>query len=292
MQKTDQTVLSPENDIKRWWNDHAKYWKETKLRPVDELYKRQFKEQLGNDTKKALDIGTGGGLMARALAELGHEVTGLDLCENMLAVTKQSFKETGTEIKLAQATGTKLPFVDNAFDVIVSRSNFSSMLDQNEALREWIRVTKNGGRVIMFNAVGNRGLKISLYNMTFGRYNRMRQWLRMFKRAHRLPRSEDFGYSKETDRKLRSSGLKPKTIKGWQEYFSKFSVTQVNIKIFPLRVELHKVKNGANGESHILSRIDYYLYTGPLMVSFVVQKPNSGRSQFSFSPSKLNGSQA
>jgi SAM-dependent methyltransferase len=64
--------------------------------------------------KNALDVGTGSGIFAEALAALGIEVTGIDVNADLLALARQYVPTAQFE----EAPAEKIPFADQAFDLV------------------------------------------------------------------------------------------------------------------------------------------------------------------------------
>lgn len=114
--------------------------------------------------ENALDIGCGRGAVTVALAERlpnGH-VTGIDLWRtidqsgNNTAATRRNLELNGVadRVSLATADMTKLPFPDNAFDVVtasLSIHNVKPAEGRAAAVREAIRVLKPGGRLLIID---------------------------------------------------------------------------------------------------------------------------------------------
>ncbi len=109
-----QEVLSPKADIKRHWNEVSKAWIAKQGSRDEEVFKRALAEAFGEDKKKVLDLGTGGGIVAMHFAELGHDVTGFDVSDRMLAGAKQFFMEKEREVCLMQGWASQLPFADSS----------------------------------------------------------------------------------------------------------------------------------------------------------------------------------
>ena len=70
---------------------------------------------------RILDVGTGPGFFAINLAMAGHNVTAVDVTEEMLFHAKENAKSYGTKVNFILHRGEFLPFEDNSFDLIVSR---------------------------------------------------------------------------------------------------------------------------------------------------------------------------
>ncbi|MCI5210969.1 MAG: class I SAM-dependent methyltransferase [Candidatus Electrothrix sp. ATG2] len=99
--------------------------------------------------KRALDVGTGTGQFAVYLAQDGFEVTAIDLSDDMIAAAQQNAEQENLPIDFKVGDAEHLEFADNSFDVIVSRNLLWTLPQPEKALREWKRVLKPGGRLVV-----------------------------------------------------------------------------------------------------------------------------------------------
>lgn len=95
--------------------------------------------------ERALDVGTGTGHLALALAREGLQVTGLDASPAMLVVARAKGGDVAWREGLAEA----LPFPDGHFDLVVSLTALEFVRDRRRALAEMVRVCRPGGRVVV-----------------------------------------------------------------------------------------------------------------------------------------------
>jgi ubiquinone/menaquinone biosynthesis C-methylase UbiE len=102
---------------------------------------------------KALDLGCGDGTTALPLAQLGAEVTGIDIARNLVEAGNKRAAEAGlSRLKFQEGDACSLEGVaDASFDF--SLSVFGAMFAPKpfEVARELVRVTKPGGRIVMGN---------------------------------------------------------------------------------------------------------------------------------------------
>jgi ubiquinone/menaquinone biosynthesis C-methylase UbiE len=103
----------------------------------------------------ALDVGTGTGNYACALAARGLRVTGLDPSEAMLAVARSKPQPVSWQ----QGAAEDLPYQEGSFDLVVSVTALEFMADPGRALAELFRVLAPGGRMVVgtLNAAGPWG---------------------------------------------------------------------------------------------------------------------------------------
>ncbi len=106
-------------------------------------------EDLDWKSARVLDVGTGTGMFARALCGYCKSI-GLEPREHVAAcdMDPSSFDCEEIECDQAAADG-RLPYDDGTFDAVLSIEVIEHVEDQFAFLRELVRVTKPGGRVIV-----------------------------------------------------------------------------------------------------------------------------------------------
>jgi demethylmenaquinone methyltransferase/2-methoxy-6-polyprenyl-1,4-benzoquinol methylase len=94
---------------------------------------------------KILDIAAGTGSSSKPLVDKGADVIALDFSEGMLAAGRKRHKD----IKFQQGDALNLPFDKNTFDVTTISFGLRNTSDTTAALKDALRVTKNGGRIVV-----------------------------------------------------------------------------------------------------------------------------------------------
>lgn len=98
----------------------------------------------------ALDVATGGGHTAIALAPLVARVVALDLTPKMLEVASGYAAERGvTGIEFVEGDAERLPFDDATFDLVTCRIAAHHFPDVDRFVAEVLRVLKPGGRFVL-----------------------------------------------------------------------------------------------------------------------------------------------
>lgn len=125
---------------KMYETEEGHWWFKGKTAIAKALIRRHF----GNG-KKILDIGCGTGFFSKNLLEMGYEVTSVDGSSLALEYSKKRGLEN-----LILSDACKLPFPDNSFDAVVALDILEHIKDDGAAVREWTRVLKPGGIMLIF----------------------------------------------------------------------------------------------------------------------------------------------
>lgn len=94
---------------------------------------------------KILDIAAGTGSSSRPLADAGANVTPLDFSKGML----DAGRKRHADLNFTQGDALNLPFTDGEFDVTTISFGLRNTANTHSALREALRVTKAGGRIVV-----------------------------------------------------------------------------------------------------------------------------------------------
>lgn len=89
-----------------------------------------------------LDVGTGTGRAAIALARRGAHVTGLDASAEMLAVAARRARAAGVNVTFAGGDAHRLEYPDRSFDAVVCLRVLMHTLDWRRSLAELCRVAR------------------------------------------------------------------------------------------------------------------------------------------------------
>ncbi len=118
--------------------------------PEARAWQQPIRDALGAKPLRVLELACGTGEVTRLIHDLGHDVTALDFSEAMLEVARA--KHAGKErlrFILADAENTMEP--DAAYDAIVCRHLVWTLTAPQETFREWLRLLKPGGRLLVYD---------------------------------------------------------------------------------------------------------------------------------------------
>jgi len=102
-------------------------------------------------TDRVLDLGTGTGIVAHALAPFVAQVVGVDISLDML---QQAMEQRRPNETFEEGDARRLPYPDGWFDKVVARMVFHHLMpDPVAAMRECCRVLKPGGVMVLSEGV-------------------------------------------------------------------------------------------------------------------------------------------
>ena len=98
--------------------------------------------------QRILDLAAGTGASSVALARSGAEVTAGDFSPGMIAEGRRRHGHV-PNVTFVQADAMALPFADDSFDAVTISFGLRNVNDPRLALREMLRVTAPGGRLVV-----------------------------------------------------------------------------------------------------------------------------------------------
>jgi demethylmenaquinone methyltransferase/2-methoxy-6-polyprenyl-1,4-benzoquinol methylase len=120
------------NDVLSAGQDRT--WRRAVLRAVD-----------ARDGEVVLDLAAGTGSSSAPFVRSGAAVVACDFSLGML----QHGKRVRPRLSFVAGDATRLPFADSAFDVATISFGLRNVVDTDAALREMLRVTRPGGRLLV-----------------------------------------------------------------------------------------------------------------------------------------------
>ncbi len=100
---------------------------------------------------RTLEVGCGTGGLLVAAARSGRSIVGVDIASRWLVVARRRLADRGVSVPLIAAEAEHLPWPDETFDTVVADSVLEHLDDPSLALREWRRILRPGGRLIVWS---------------------------------------------------------------------------------------------------------------------------------------------
>jgi ubiquinone/menaquinone biosynthesis C-methylase UbiE len=117
---------------------------------------------------RALEVATGPGYVAMALAAACREMVGLDLTPAPIAIAERNRRERGLEnVRFQVGDAENLPFSNGEFDIVVCRFAFHHFEDPGAILSEMCRVCRPSGTVVVEDLFSSEDAERAAY------YNRV-----------------------------------------------------------------------------------------------------------------------
>ena len=155
--------------IGSYWDDYSEKFDEEHDTENIDVWKDYLASILGEDKNKSvIDIGTGTGFLANMISDIGYGSIGVDIAEKMMALGVKHAKDKNLNTVFMYGNALKLPFMDNTADFIVNCRLIWTLVEPDEAIKEWARIIKPGGSIFCFNSmkenVGMTKWKDNYYN--------------------------------------------------------------------------------------------------------------------------------
>ena len=148
-----------------YWTDRASGYSEVNQEELAGIQKKTWSDLLDREIRdhfkigetlrsriRILDIGAGPGFLSVILCEQGYQVTAADFAETMLEEAKQNAGTLAEQICFRREDAMNLSFPEETFDVVLSRNLTWNLPDPQRAYKEWLRVLKHNGLLLIFDA--------------------------------------------------------------------------------------------------------------------------------------------
>lgn len=145
-EQINNDVYKNQGDI--WWKpDTVLHILKTSVNPWRVGYAKQVLAQLGIDPagKKALEVGSGGGILTEEICRMGFDTTGIDPAEASVETARNHAAAEGLSIKYELGSGEQISYPDSFFDVVFCCDVLEHVQDLPKVIAEISRVLKPGG---------------------------------------------------------------------------------------------------------------------------------------------------
>ena len=165
--------------------------------------------------RAVLDVGCGAGVEVVRFARAQAVVTGIDVSESAITLTRQNVTQQGQNARLLVSDAEALPFPDASYDFVYAHGVVQYAADDRAVVAECHRVLKPGGTAM------------------FQFYNRI-SWLHLLSKVMKTPLEHDD-----------APVLRRYSIGEVRELLRPFPNVQVVAERFPVKSRLHKGWKGA-----------------------------------------------
>jgi ubiquinone/menaquinone biosynthesis C-methylase UbiE len=144
------------NKLDKEYSKYAKvYDAAVKLLPVWKTWIKTVIPYI--EGKRVLEASFGTGYLLMHYAN-NYETYGIDFNNNMVEIANKNLSRKGFKATLQQANVEELPFPENYFDTIVNTMAFTGYPNGKQAMSEFYRVLKDGGKLLIvdFDYPANR----------------------------------------------------------------------------------------------------------------------------------------
>jgi ubiquinone/menaquinone biosynthesis C-methylase UbiE len=118
--------------------------------PEHDAWSATIRSCLGEGPLDVLELASGTGEVTGVILSLGHRVTGIDFSEAMIERSRAKHRQhPRARFILGDAEGTLEP--DQRYDAVICRHLVWTLTAPEAALRDWHRVLKPGGRLVIFD---------------------------------------------------------------------------------------------------------------------------------------------
>ncbi len=163
----DPSELKKFSDLAhRWWDPLSEF---RPLHEINPLRLNWINAIAPLASKKVLDVGCGGGILAEAMARRGASVTGIDLSEKALKVADLHSLESNIQVRYEMITVEAMAERElHSYDIVTCMEMLEHVPDPAAIIKACASLTKPGGHV--FFSTINRNPKAYLFAILGAEY--------------------------------------------------------------------------------------------------------------------------
>lgn len=144
--------------MNKYWSTHAEAYDSNQSARQErpgalDTWARVWGAALPAAPADVLDLGTGSGNVARLLAGLRYDVTGIDLAPGMLARARDKCRADANAPRFLEADAADPPFEPGSFDALTARYLLWTLRDPDRALPAWRKVLRPGGVLVAVDSL-------------------------------------------------------------------------------------------------------------------------------------------
>ncbi|WP_323172540.1 class I SAM-dependent methyltransferase [Natrialba sp. PRR66] len=154
MPGSDPSAEDIKAHVQTYWNDRAETYDDDSHHAIHDTEQREawlsvLRTLTGEPPQQILDLGCGTGVISLLLAELGHDVTGVDVSTEMLERAKEKARQAEVSPEFYAGDAEDLDEPENEFDLVTGRHLIWTLPTPASAIQEWQRVVRPGGHIAL-----------------------------------------------------------------------------------------------------------------------------------------------
>ena len=166
-ENVDQSEINKFGELaSRWWDPESEF---KPLHQINPLRLNFINQRTPVHGKRVLDVGCGGGILSESMAELGADVTGIDMAEAPLGVARLHAMESGVELNYQRQTAEQMAERHPAgYDIVTCLEMLEHVPNPASVVQACASLVRPGGAV--YFSTLNRNPKSFLFAIVGAEY--------------------------------------------------------------------------------------------------------------------------
>ena len=145
-----QEYVTAEKVVREYFDRLAPEYDATRVKCYGSDLRNLVLDKVRVDKKMVVaDIGCGTGYLTRGLAKKAKTVVAVDNSPEMLSIAQRGIREKEENVRFLLGEAGRLPLAADSIDLLFANMLLHHLIDPGEALREFARVLKPGGGVVI-----------------------------------------------------------------------------------------------------------------------------------------------
>lgn len=154
MTRSDRSDEEVKDTVQQYWDGRADSFDDDSQHGIHsdeqhEAWLSVLREWIGEPPQRVLDLGCGTGVVSLLLAELGHDVAGVDFSEEMLEQARAKTERTELSVEFERGDAESLAQSDDSYDLVTGRHLIWTLPTPPKAIEEWRRIVRPGGKIVL-----------------------------------------------------------------------------------------------------------------------------------------------
>ncbi|MEY7850977.1 class I SAM-dependent methyltransferase [Natrarchaeobius sp. A-rgal3] len=154
MTRSDRSAEEVKARVEEYWDGRADSFDDDSQHGIHgdeqrEAWLSVLREWTGDPPQRTLDVGCGTGVISLLLAQVGHDVTGVDVSTEMLEQAREKARAVDHSLEFRTGDAESLDEPDDSYELLTGRHLIWTLPNPETAVREWRRVVEPGGRILL-----------------------------------------------------------------------------------------------------------------------------------------------